>query len=120
MLESRQEAAHIHEARPRLFKYPKVTAKPRAACLNPAHCLKASGCGRRLCTRGRGPTHFPRTSEPVKSFCFGSWMKDFAVRGGRGGWARTAVLDIKDAEDAVLCIQMGSIRSPQCPALRSH
>lgn len=68
----------------RLFKHPKVTEKPTAVCLNPAYCLKASGCGNSLCTHGRSPTHFLRTSELVKPFCFGSWMKDFAVRGGGG------------------------------------
>lgn len=104
----------------RLFKHPKVTEKPTAVCLNPAYCLKASGCGNSLCTHGRSPTHFLRTSELVKPFCFGSWMKDFAVRGGGGNWARTDALDIKDAEDAVNCIQMGSICSPQWPALISH
>lgn len=89
-------------------------------CLNPAYCLKASGCGRSLCTRGRSPTHFLRTSELVKPFCFGSRIKDFAVRGGGKTGQGLDALDIKDAEDAVNCIQMGSIRSPQRPALISH
>lgn len=40
-------------------------------------------------------------------------MKDSAVTGGGGNGARTDALDIRDAEDAVNCIQMGSICSPQ-------
>lgn len=47
-------------------------------------------------------------------------MKDFAVKGWEGSWARTYALDIKDAEDAVKYIQMGSICSPWWPDLISH
>lgn len=68
MLESRQKSTHIHEAMPRLFKFPKVTEKPTAVCLNPAYYLKASGCRSGLCPHGRSPTHFLRTSELEKLF----------------------------------------------------
>lgn len=73
-----------------------------------------------VCTHGRSPTYFLGPSELVKPFSFGSWMKDSAVRGGGGNGARTDALDIRDVEDAVNCIQMGSICSPQWPTLISH
>lgn len=53
-------------------------------------------------------------------FALAHGWKILLLKEGQRNWARTDMLDIKDAEDAVNCIQMGSICSPQWPALISY